>query len=96
MSTTVIEATGLSIIEGVDLDAVVKCGGPGCNRPAAYLIGRWCAYCGWVQQAHHEPKTQPCCEPHWQAAMASGAEAYCECGRWNQKDETFHIVEVLR
>ena len=88
--------TGLSIIEGVDLDAQIGCAGPRCTRPAAYLVGRWCGFCGWVQPHHGEPKTQTCCAGHWQAAIASDALAPCDCGRIVTKADTFHIVEVLR
>lgn len=94
MSAAPVEAP--TTIEGVDLDAEVACAGPRCGNPAAYLVGRWCAACGWVKSDHREPKTQPCCDPHWHAAMASDTSSLCECGRVNDKRDTFHIVEVLR
>jgi hypothetical protein len=87
--------TTLEMIEGVDLDAKVKCAGPGCSNDAAYLVGRWCAACGWTQPDHRESKTHPCCDPHWYAAMTSDAEALCVCGLVASKRLTFHIVEVL-
>lgn len=86
----------LSTIEAIELDAEVKCAGPGCQRPADYLIGRWCSHCGWVAPVHREDRTQPCCDPHWREAKASKKTAICRCGALVNKSTTFHIVEVLR